>query len=153
MCYCRFGQNPAPDGFMCHRLAQRSGITSAMKTYELLRWRTRTNTYVHYIYQLGHSHCRHTLSQFILHPAYTRPTVLLQNSAFPSLRRMTKLTHQNQLLHVSHTYSHLSQQLLKTPRLHSAQGPSLNKRCTHHSESQWPSKPCKSAIAAAQRLD
>ena len=46
MCYCRFGQNPAPDGFMCHRVAQRSGITSAMKTYELSRWRTRTNTYM-----------------------------------------------------------------------------------------------------------
>ena len=44
MCYCRFGQNPAADGFMCHRLAQRSGITSAMKTYELSRWRTRTWT-------------------------------------------------------------------------------------------------------------
>ena len=44
ICYCRFGQNPTPDGFMCHRLAQRSGITSAMKTYELSRWRTRTWT-------------------------------------------------------------------------------------------------------------
>ena len=153
MCYCRFGQNPAPDGFMCHRLAQRSGITSAMKTYELPRWRTRTRTNA-YLCTLHRStdilmvvYNIHFFPSMLGQPFYCKTLLSLH-----SLRTIT-ITRQNQLLHVGQTYSHLSQQLLKTPRLHSAQGPSLNKRCTHHNESQWPSKPCKSAIAAAQRLD
>ena len=98
ICYCRFGQNPTPDGFMCHRLAQRSGITSAMKTYELSFWRTRTNAYMCALHIV---HCTiltssdihiadilYCSSYFILHtlgqPFYCKNLLSLHSAGWPN---------------------------------------------------------------------